>query len=191
MGSAMSSKSSKTDNLPESDFVLVGRILRPHGVRGEVLVQPWTDVAERFAPGASLVLTLAGGGRRTVRIATSRPHAHGSILRFEEIADRDAAEEIKGGELAVARGAVPRPPEGSFYYFELVGCECRDRSAGELGRVVDLLEDGGGLLLAITDGQRSLLVPFVESYLASVDVEGRRIELDLPEGLIETCASRS
>ncbi|HKI85374.1 MAG TPA: ribosome maturation factor RimM [Thermoanaerobaculia bacterium] len=187
----MSSKSSKTEEPPDNDLVLVGRVVRPHGVRGEVLVQPWSDVPGRFAPGASLTLTPAHGGRRTLRVATVRSHSHGAILRFEGVADRDAAEGLKGGELAVPRAIVPRPPAGSFYYFELVGCACRDRRAGELGRVSDLVEDGGGLLLAITDEKRTLLVPFVASYLANVDVDARKIELDLPDGLIEACESRS
>ncbi len=187
----MSSKSSKTERPPKSDLVLVGRVQRPHGVRGEVLVESWSEVAGRFAPGASLILTLADGAPRTVRVAAARPLARGILLRFEDVDDRDAAEGLRGGELAVARAEVPGAPAGSFYYFELVGCFCRDRRAGDLGRVSDLLEDGGGLLLAVNDGARTLLVPFVESYLADVDVEGRKIELDLPEGLIEACASKS
>lgn len=187
----MSSKSSKTDEDSNTNLVLVGRIRRPHGVRGEVLVQLWSDNAERFLPGAELILTLDKGAREKVRVATSRAHTHGVIVRFEEIADRDAAEECKGGELAVARSSVSPAPDGSFYYFELVGCECRDRHAGALGRVADLVEDGGGLLLAIDNGERTLLVPFVESYLASVDIDERKIALDLPLGLIETCASKS
>ena len=72
-----------------------------------------------------------------------------------------------------------------------MNCRCHDRRHGELGKVVDVIEDGGGLLLEVADGERRLLVPFVRRYLVAVDRVERTIELDLPAGLIETCASRS
>jgi 16S rRNA processing protein RimM len=72
-----------------------------------------------------------------------------------------------------------------------VGCRCRDGRYGELGRVAEVVEDGGGLLLEIESPGRHLLVPFVRAFLKSVDVTAGEIELDLPEGLIEACESKS
>jgi len=86
---------------------------------------------------------------------------------------------------------VTPAPAGSYYYFELAGCLCRDTNHGELGRVCEVIEDGGGLLLEVRAGERLLLVPFVEEYVAAVDVAGRRIDLQLPNGLLETCTSAS
>ena len=85
---------------------------------------------------------------------------------------------------------MPEAPAGTYYWYQLLGCRC---SAGgeELGEVTDLLEDGGGLLLVVADGERQVPIPFVRSFLKEVDVERGRIELDLPEGLLEACASRS
>ena len=174
-------------SLPE--YVEVGRVRRPHGVHGRLVVQPLSDVEDRFAPGRRLVVVSSDGRRRPVEVADAAPHGRDLLVRLVGFDDRDAAEELRGASLEVSRAETPAAPDGSFYYFELIGCECADRVAGQLGVVDDVLEDGGGLLLEITDGSRTLLVPFVSSYLRSVDVAARRIELDLPEGLIESCAS--
>ena len=107
------------------------------------------------------------------------------------IADREAAEGLRGLELWVPIGEVPDPPAGSYYVFELIGCRCFDERDGDIGTVVDVQEDGGGTLLEVEkDGTRSVL-PFVEAFLAGVDREARRIDLRLPEGLLATCAFKS
>lgn len=185
--------------------VLVGTILRPHGVKGEVTVQLWSDNDRRFAPGVALAAFPAaartaagqpapGRSERTLRVERSTSHKGGLRVAFAGIADREAAETLRGLDLWVPFSAVPPAPAGSFYYFELIGCRCFDAGSGasvEIGTVVDLLEDGGGTLLEVErDGLRTV-IPFVEAFLAGVDRPARRIDLRLPEGLLATCASRS
>ena len=97
---------------------------------------------------------------------------------------------MRGALLEIARTEVPSAPEGSYYFFELVGCVCEDIREGELGTVERVLEDGGGLVLEINKGSETLLIPFVRAYLTEMDRVGRRIEVDLPEGLVEICTSR-
>jgi 16S rRNA processing protein RimM len=191
----MSSKSSKTDNpakrrpdLPET--VSVGRVLRPHGVRGEVVVEVFSDVPGRFDPGSSLLMTRPGRPAERVRVAAGRPHKSGALVLFEGWEDRDRVEELRGAVLEVPLEEVPEPPPGVYYEFQLLGCRCR-AGGEELGEVVEVLEDGGGLLLVIEGGGRRVPVPFVKSFLREVDVAAGSIELDLPPGLVETCASKS
>ena len=143
------------------------------------------------APGRTLWLVTADGEARTVTVAANRAHARGALLLFEGYEDRDAVETLRGAGLEAERRTVQPAPEGSYYYFELAGCSCLDRRHGDLGRVSEVIEDGGGLLLEVRDGQRELLVPFVQEYVTAVDVAGRRIELQLPNGLLETCTSAS
>ncbi len=169
----------------------VARVRRPHGLAGEVVVELESDVPERLAPGSELELVGASGDRRPVTVAASRPHGGGVLVRLAGCAGRDEAEALRGARFEVPRERVPPAPAGSYYYFELEGCSCRDLGSGELGRVTALIEDGGGLLLEVDDGERRLLVPFVGAYLRRVDVAGRRIDLELPAGLVETCTSRS
>lgn len=191
MASSMSSRSPNEGPSPLPDRVLVGRVRRPHGVRGEVLVDVVSEVPERLAPGSTLWLVTADGVGRTVTVAGNRPHARGALLLFEGCDDRQMVEGLRNAVLEADRSSVRPAPEGSYYYFELTGCSVRDRRYGELGRVVEVIEDGGGLLLEVHDGSRELLVPFVREYVAAVDLAGRRIDLDLPNGLVEACTSAS
>ena len=198
----MSSKSSKTDarnaetparrdDLPET--VAVGRVLRPHGVRGEVVVEVLSDVPGRFQKG-SRVTGVGRSGPLPLVVAASRPHKSGVLARFEGFEDRDRAEELRGLDLEVPRAEVPKAPRGTYYQFELLGCLCRNRGE-ELGRVVEVVEDGGGVM-RIVEGlvegnRRRVPVPFVREFLREVDVAAGRIDLALPPGLLEACASRS
>lgn len=200
----MSSRSSKKTTSDQT--VEVGRVHAAHGVRGEVSVEPYSEVEGRFAPGARLrparpestAGTAGAAGARVLTVETVRPHKGRLLVRFEGVADRDAAEALRGTVLEVSRDEVPEPPEDTWYHFQLVGCRCHDAREGDLGEVVGVTEDGGGVLLDVRDGSRRLLIPFVRAMVKSVEPAGAdaaagggRIELELPEGLVEACASKS
>ncbi len=185
----MSSKSSTTEPR-DSEDILVGLIHKPHGLRGEVAVEVLSDNASRFAKGAELSLVVPGVPARVVRVRSSRPHGRGIVVVFDGMESRDAAEELRGGRLEVRRDSVPPAQEGEFYQFELSGCSCYDRGR-RLGVVSSVIEDGGGTLPQVTDGGDELLVPFVREFLTAIDTAGERIDFDLPDGLVETCRSRS
>lgn len=179
--------------------------MRPHGVRGEVAVEPWSDNPDRFAPASRLSARSSAGGTeaapgRPLTVAASRRHGGRLLVAFEGIGDRDAAEDLRGAILEVPADAIPAPvEEGTFYHFQLVGCRVLDAREGDLGQVVDVVEDGGGVLLVVEEpgdgsggrGVRRIPVPFARALVRAVDVDARRIEVELPEGLVETCASRS
>jgi 16S rRNA processing protein RimM len=175
-------------DLPER--VAVGRVLRPHGVRGEVVVEVLSDVPGRLAPGRRMTASWAGKPGRTLTVESYRPHKSGALVRFAGAEGRDGAEELRDALLEVDRSEVPAAPEGTYYWYQLLGCRCWV-DGEDLGEVTDLVEDGGGLLLVVSREGRQVPIPFVQSFLKEVDVERGRIELDLPEGLLEACASGS
>lgn len=194
----MSSRSSKKTT--SDDTVEVGRVHAAHGVRGEVSVEPYSEVEGRFAPGARVLARRRYPGVETLTVETVRPHKGRLLIRFAGVTDRDAAELLRGAVLEVPREDVPAPPEDTWYYFQLLGCRCHDAREGDLGEVVDVREDGGGVLLDVREAKedgRRLLIPFVKALVRSVEPAdpespgSGRIELTLPEGLVEACASKS
>jgi len=188
----MSSKSSKTDaarGVPET--VEVARIRRPHGVRGAVLVEVESDVEARFDSGARLLLKSPDGDLRALTVDSASPHGNGMLIRFAELSDRESVEELREHTLEVPREEVPAAPDGSWYFFELLGCRCRDRRLGDLGRVVEIVEDGGGVLMRVEAEDAGLLIPFTQASVLDVDVSDGVIQVDLPDGLVETCGYRS
>jgi 16S rRNA processing protein RimM len=181
----------------EDEVIVVGRLVRPHGVRGEHKLEVLSDNPERFEKGNELLLGFPWrDGRpgyrlplRVVRVRAYRQVRGGALIGFEGCDSREDAEMWRNGELSVERSDVPAAPEGLHYYFELVGCRCRDREAGELGEVVEVVEDGGGHLLRLQQLDRELLVPFVDAFVERLDVEAREMDLRLPPGLVEICGS--
>jgi 16S rRNA processing protein RimM len=112
-------------------------------------------------------------------------------VRFVGVDDRDEAAQLRGASLEIETELVPPSPPGSYYYYQLVGCRCQDRGSGHIGEVAEVIEDGGGLLLSVVTDGCSFLIPFVEDFIKLIDLDERRIEMDLPAGLLELCASPS
>lgn len=156
------------------------------------MVEPLSDNPSRFAAGSVLEATTRDGRPRRLTVESASPFAGGLRVLFAGLASREEADALRGARLEVERASVPPPPAGAHYLFDLVGCRAFDRAAGELGRVVDAIEDGGGWLLVVERaGGGRLLLPYVERFVTRVDPAAARIDWELPEGLIEACASGS
>lgn len=168
-----------------SDYVLVGRVARPHGLRGDVVVNPETDFPDlRFAPGATLFVERDGEPAPVV-IREARFHKGRPVIAFEGVETVDEAEALRDAELKVPEGALPPLPPGTYYQFELRGCDVVTRAGEPVGRVRDVEGEAGGFRLAVErpDGGE-VLVPLVEAICVDIDPGARRIVIDPPEGLL-------
>lgn len=145
--------------------------MKPHGLRGEVVVAPVSDVAQRFVAGSVLELE-----DRDVKVLGGRRHSNRWIVKFEGIDDRDAAERLRG---AVLWGApLGDAPDGAFWVHELVGSRVVDRAGIEHGRVVAVQENPAHELLVLEGGE---LVPLV----FVIEADGDKLVVDVPEGLFD------
>ena len=166
--------------------VTVGRIGRPHGVRGDVVVGVRTDEPElRFARGSRLDTDPVGVGPLTV--AGHRWHSGDLLVRFEEISDRTAAAEVGGTWLLVdsaVLGALDDPDE--FRDGDLVGLSVRTVGGTAVGTVADVLHHGQDILVIDPVGARAdqILIPFVKAIVPEVDIAGGVLVIDPPEGLL-------
>lgn len=166
--------------------LLVGRIARAHGVTGEVSVDVRTDTPElRFAVGAQLDTDPAERGPLTV--VRSRWHSGRLLVAFDGVCDRTAADALRGTLLVAdssSSAAVVDPEE--FWDHDLTGLIAVCVDGTSLGVVDDVLHPPGADLLSIRrpDGSE-VLVPFVRSIVPTVDVAGRRVVVDPPDGLLE------
>jgi 16S rRNA processing protein RimM len=167
------------------EYVVVGRIGRAHGLRGEVSVEPRTDEPERrFAPGA----VLGASGRvawSSLTVVASRTHQGRLLVSFEEIVDRTSAETARGTELTVAVDAEesPEDPE-EFYDHQLVGLRIETPQGDVVGELVRIEHHGAQDLLVIGTARGEVLFPFVTALVPEVDVDGGRIVIDDLPGLL-------
>ncbi len=177
--------------------VIVGRVGRPHGIRGEVVVGVRTDEPDlRFAVGSRLDLERSGpaGGAqagpagRQLTVASVRWHSGQLLVSFAGITDRTSAGELTGGWLGVDTSQLPElgdPDE--FRDHELIGLSVRTTSGDPVGEVADVLHYGQDLLVVRRDGQPGgeCLVPFVKAIVPEVDVRGGVLVIDPPRGLLD------
>ena len=170
--------------------VVVGRIGKPHGLRGEVTLDVRTDEPERrFAPGTTLrAQAPAGADRRPTSLTVARARWHQSTLlvTFEELADRNAAEAARGTVLhaTLAHDETPEDPE-EFYDHQLVGLDVVDLDGAPLGTVKALVHGSAQDLLTVrTPDGRDTLVPFVTALVPEVDLDAGRIVVADRPGLV-------
>jgi len=170
--------------VPE-EFIAVGRIGRPHGVRGATFVEPWTDDPdERFAAGTVLVTDPAAVGPLTV--ASSTTSGGKRVVHFESVDGREAAEALRGVRLLIAASARPELDDpDDFYDTDLIGLTGRTTDGADLGPVIDVLHAGGSDYLVLDRDGRELLVPFVQAIVPQIDLAGRVVVIDPPEGLLD------
>lgn len=190
-------------------LVVVGRIGRAHGVRGDVSVEVRTDEPDRrFAVGSALRTSTSAGPARadaaveqTLTVEGARWHSGRLLLHFEGVDDRTAAESLRGLllQVEVDPSEVPVDPE-EFYDHQLVGLTVVDRSGARVGRVVDVVHGAQDLLVvdrapvpdgavergaARTETAVPAMVPFVHALVPEVDLASGRLVVDLPDGLLD------
>jgi 16S rRNA processing protein RimM len=167
------------------ELLLIGRVARAHGNKGQVIVNPETDFPdERFAAGQ--VVTVEQAGRATERrIAAVRFQQGRPIIAFEGIETMNDAEALAGAELKVRAEALPPLPAQTYYRHDLVGCEVRTRDGQPVGTVtgVEGPIERSRLVIARKGGE--IQVPMVESICVRVDPVGKLIVVDPPEGLLD------
>ena len=168
--------------------LVVGRIGRPHGVRGAVIVDVRPDDPDlRFAAGSVLATEPAAAGPLTV--SAVRWHSGRLLVTFAGVDDRDQAEELRGVLLVVESADLADPADPDYVRdYQLVGLTVQTTAGEQVGKVADVLHHGQDLLVIRGDGPRSgaeILVPFVTALVPEVDVAGGRLVIDPPPGLLD------
>lgn len=170
--------------------LLVGRVVKAHGIGGEVVVEVHTDdPAARFASGVTLRARQSRGDspERSYVVADVREHGGRLLVRLTGVDDRDAAEALRGNLFVVDSDDLPPIDEPDTYYdHQLEGLRVRTTTGHDVGVVAEVLHTAAGELLAVQrydDGE--VLVPFVGAIVTSVSVNDGVVEIDPPEGLLE------
>ncbi len=168
----------------DPDLVLVGRFGRPHGIKGELRLQSFTQDPLAIADYGPLS---SGDGTRAFTLEWVRPQGEMLVVRVKGVASREAAEALTNLELHVPRAKLPLADgEDEFLAADLVGCMVVDLAGATLGSVTDVANYGAGDLLDVKcpDG-RSVLLPFTKAFTPQIDLKARRIVADPPGGLFD------
>ena len=178
--------------VPHAAWVLLARIVRPQGRRGEVLADIFTDFPERFTERKRLFLRPPTGTQlhamREVKVESHWLHKGRVVLKFSQVDSIADAENLRGFEVVIPRDER-MPLEGeAVYVSDLLGVRVIDvsRGAEDAGEITDVEPEGAGpaMLVIRTPSGDELLIPFVRAYLRKIDIEAKRLEMELPVGLL-------
>ncbi|MGA3126035.1 MAG: ribosome maturation factor RimM [Candidatus Korobacteraceae bacterium] len=190
-------------------FITIARVVKVQGRVGEVAAELHTDFPERFEQRRTLYAWNAEGKleRRELHLEEYWPHKGGMVFKFEDVNSIEEAEMLLGSEIQIPAGERAELEEGACYVSELLGCLVVEVSGEprDVGRVVDVNFGAGTAPLLIVkdevrmaetrqtpplrgqehEGGKEFMIPFVESFTTKLDLKGKRIEMKLPEGLLE------
>lgn len=174
-------------------MAVVGQIARPHGIRGQVIVNLETDFPdERFVPGAELFVQ-RGRDIQTLTLTTVRFHAGRPVIGIEGVDDMNAAQRLAGLELRVPAAALAALPPDTFYRHDLVGCQVETVDGTAVGPVVRVEGTLGDSRLVVESPRGEILIPLVQAICPAIEPARKRIVIAPPEGLLElneTAAAR-
>ena len=168
------------------DLVVVARVARTRGLRGEVVADLYTDFPERFEGLEQVVAIAPDSSRRSLQIEEHWFHGNRIVFKFAGYDSIDAAKDLAGYQLAVPASERIELPEDHFYEWELAGCRVEALDGKVIGQVREVMHTGGVEILVVAgDEGREFLIPMAHDICVEIDIEGKLIRVDPPEGLLD------
>lgn len=168
-------------------FLLLGRVLRPHGVRGELRIEVLTDYPERIVPDREVFLGRTPddpASTTAYRVLKARTHQQYLILQLEGVPDRNAADLLRERFVMVPiEDAVPLE-EGEFYLYQAIGLAVYTVEGEHLGEVTDVLETGANDVYVVQGPRGEILLPSIDECVIEIDIENRKMTVRLMDGLL-------
>jgi 16S rRNA processing protein RimM len=163
--------------------LVAGRIVRPHGLRGQVIVEPASELIERVRPGQAVRLGETG---RKSRVVSLQPHGTRYLMSLEGYGTREAAEVLRGELIQCPLDDLGPLPDGVFFRWQIVGLRAVTEDGTELGEIVEVLSTGANDVYEVlqADGRRVLL-PAISSVIREIDLEHGLVRIHLLPGLID------
>jgi 16S rRNA processing protein RimM len=168
----------------DSQRVLLGYVVRAHGLRGALRVRPHSGRAAETARALARVRTLYLDAQ-AYDLRRVRDEREELLIELDEVADKDAADALRGRTVSVDRASLPAPDADEVYLADLVGCEVFDPAGKRIGVVEGSYHAGAHETLIVKDGAREHLLPWVSHMIVEVDLAARRVVFDPPPGMID------
>jgi 16S rRNA processing protein RimM len=182
MGETPSERGQERARLPES-FLAVGRVVRPHGVRGELLVEGSPELMASVVPERALFV---GPEHSRVEVVSVRPHKGRFLLRIQHINSRGDAEDLRGNQLFIRSSDAKELDAGAYYHWQILGLDVVTDEGERLGSVARIVETGANDVYVVRSAQgKDLLIPAIDSVIESVDLESGILTVTLIPGLRE------
>jgi 16S rRNA processing protein RimM len=165
----------------------VGRVVGAHGIRGNLKVHSYAESLAVYETGEGVLVALPDGSVRAMVVEWVKPHGRVLLMAFEAVTHRSQAESLIGSELFVDKACLPALEEDTYYWFDLLGLRVYNTTGALLGRLDEVIPTPGNDIYVVKgkqDGQpKETLIPATGDVVLKVDLEGRTMIVDPPEGL--------
>ncbi|MBT5077701.1 MAG: 16S rRNA processing protein RimM [Candidatus Marinimicrobia bacterium] len=168
-----------------ADLVPLGKIIKPHGIRGEVKVRLYNCDSETLKMGQSVWVESEGNDPIIYVIEKLNLQSDKSRLKFKNVNDRNSAELLRDFTLSVCRDEFPETVDEEFYLVDLIGFNVIDQAGKKVGKVSDIMENPANDILMILDGDKEHLIPMVDDFMTLFDFEKKQVTINLIDGLID------
>lgn len=164
--------------MSENDLITIGKIVAPHGVRGDVRILPLTDFPDRFQDLKAAFVDDVG----QLELESARQHNKMILLKFSTINSMNDAERLRGKLIKIGRQDLIKLPEGQYYIFDIIGLTVVTEDGTELGRITDVLQPGSNDVYVIEQqGKQDLLIPAIKEVVKKIDIAGKQMVVKLQE----------
>ena len=167
------------------DLVPLGKIVKPHGILGEVKISLFNSKSETLRVGQSVWIGLDEKDYESYVIEKLNLQFEKSRLKFKNINDRNRAESLRNYTLSVCRDEFPETVDEEFYLIDLIGFNVVDQAGKKVGVVSDIMENPANDILMISDGDKEHLIPLVDDFVTLFDFEKKQVTVNLINGLID------
>ena len=171
-------------SLGKKDHVLIGKIVGSHGLKGTNKIRAFAESLSVFKPGRSILIRKSSGQKINLEINRVKAQGRTTLLSFKGINDRSQAEALIGSELYIRKQDLPELEDGTYYWFDLIGIEVYTIDKKYLGRIESIIETGSNDVYVVKDGKKEVLIPALESVVMDIRLEQKRMQVNLPPGLI-------
>ena len=165
----------------------VGKIVNTHSLKGEVKVISSTDFEEqRFEKGTELLITRGNQVVKEVPVESYRTHKNNLLVKFVGIDSIEEAEKLKNLQIKIDSENIGELEENEYYFHEIIGCEVFDENGKSLGEISEILTPGANDVWVIkSQNGKEILIPYIEDVVKKIDVENKKIDIEVMEGLID------
>jgi 16S rRNA processing protein RimM len=163
--------------------VLIGKIVGIHGIKGTNKLRSYAESLSVFLPGRSILVRDLRGREASYEIHWVKPHTGTPLVSFKGITDYGQAKTLIGAELFIPQSELPELDEDTYYWYDLIGIEVVTMTGEFLGRIESIIETGSNDVYVVKSNEKEVLIPALESVVLDIDLEHKRMQVDLPEGL--------
>jgi len=166
------------------DLILLGVVTGTHGLRGDLKIRPATDESSALLEAREVFIRDRAGAVSVRTVARVKEHKANLLLQLVGFEDINAAQPLLGAEVLMRRADLPPLAEEEFYWFELEGLAVVDRRCGDLGVIEEIFTTAAHDIFVVRGRCGEVLIPAVAEFIVEIDRDGRRMTVDLPEGLV-------